>query len=373
MVFLKHLCLALGCFAISVHADTVLSLGRTTGSPGTAIDTQIALASDDALVGLQIDFGYDPLLVDPGTPAIGGDLFSSFKVASSIIESGRMRIVLYSEDNNILRNGNVISIPLSVTGEIPQGTPGLQVLEVQLADLKGLNRTYALAPFIDLINPEEADQFPLGEQVNVEVEAYAAVGNLQSVQLFVDGDLTATATSAPYSFSFTPGERGTHDLLVVATDAGTIQSEDRKAIYILSGFDDWLAGHLSQTQLINPFVGGIDSDPDGDGLRNLIEYLDNSSPLIPEDNRPLNTELMEIGGIIYLSLTLHMPTEMDDVDYSVYATSQLDRAEGDPPDAAVLVSEENDTVQGITTRVYRDPQPASDSARFMYVEASIRP
>ena len=353
--------------------DTVLSIGKSVGDTGTQIETKVALASGDALVGLQIDFGFDPALVDPGQPVVGDALGSLYKVVSSEIEPNRLRVVLYSNRNRILSNGNVLVIPLSIIGDL-QGAPrGLEILEVQLADSIGLNRRYVLAPYVEILTPVEDATARLGEPVPVEVEAHASSGTLQNVQLFVDGVLKESLSNAPYSFSWTPGTRGTHSLMVIASDTGAVQSEANRALYVLSRFDDWKKANFSEAGQANPFVSGMKADPDRDGFANAIEYLTGRDPLVPEEESALDSQLVQVDGAWHLSLNIEIPVEVDDLSYTVFATSRLDRANDDPPLEAILVSESTDAVNGIIRRTYRDPEPVSSGSRYMYIESVIRP
>jgi hypothetical protein len=48
------------------------------------------------------------------------------------------------------------------------------------------------------------------------------------------------------------------------------------------GYDDWKADHFSQSQQSNSALSGETADPDNDGIPNLLEYVFNCAPLIPD-------------------------------------------------------------------------------------------
>ena len=359
--------------SVCVEADTVLSVGRSRGAAGTEVEAKVQLSSTDALVGVQIDFGYDPQVVNPGTPRVGASLGSTYKVAAGETEPGRLRVVLYSETNRLLRDGNVLVMPLTILGEMGPGERGLEVLEVQLADAVGRSRTYALTPFVEIITPGTGGQAALGADVGVEVEAYAAAGELQSVQLFVNGELAGTRQQAPYTFTWKAEERGTHDLLVVASDSGTKPAEAQRSVYILSNFDNWKAARFTEAQQANPFVGGMRADPDHDGLANALEYLTGGDPLALGAEADLVMGLEDVAGALHLTLSFNVSLDADDIQYTVFAMNRPGRGLGVTPQAAQLVEEVPGSSAGLVRRTYRDPQPVQNGSRFMFIESTLRP
>lgn len=354
-----------------LQGDTVLSLGRSSGAAGGTVEMPVGFASDDGVVGVQIDFGYNPEVLTPQAAQVGLDLDTRYRVASSVIEPGVYRVLLYSLRNDFIADGSILAVPLQFTQTLPGSERGLEVLRVELADAGGLNRRYALAPFVEIVSPARGSQVPLGEGVTVEVDAYAAAGSLAGVQLFINGQLVEEKAQGPYAFSWNPAERGTHDLLVVASDAGDIQSQSSRALYILSRFDDWISENFSEEDAADRFVSGFDADPDGDGSVNGIEYLTNGNPLGGDLGPPLKTELAEIDGQLYLTVTIEVPVEVTDISYTVYGVGQLDRAAGEAPAEAVLHAET--LGNGVIRRVYRDVVPFEEQPRYMFIETSIRP
>lgn len=368
--WMKFCCIMLGLAAISAHGATVIGIGRSSGTAGSGVVTPISLASDKAIVGIQLDIGYTPSQVDIGTVAPGSALGSAFKVAGSVIEPGRYRIVLYSESNASLANGSVLEIPVNFTETVALGERGIELLEVQLADSSGLSRNYQLAPFVEITQPGLSSEFQLGSTVQVEVEAFAATGTLQQVSLYVDGELAGTATTEPYRFDWPAQKRGQVELLVVATDSSDSAAEASRALRILSNFDNWSRDNFPAEQLENPFFAGYSADPDLDGRVNGIEYLTNSNPLSANDGAPMEGGLIQIGGSNYLTLTFEVPDTVDDVSYGVYASSDASPAEIAGAVEAILV-EEVPVEAGINRRTYRDPVAFGSGSRFMFIRSSL--
>jgi hypothetical protein len=47
-------------------------------------------------------------------------------------------------------------------------------------------------------------------------------------------------------------------------------------------FDDWMLQHFTDSQLTNAAVGLPGSDPDGDGVPNLLEFVVGGNPMVPD-------------------------------------------------------------------------------------------
>jgi hypothetical protein len=367
---MRILCLLLAWASISVEGATVIGIGRSSGDAGGVTVTPISLASDRPIVGIQIDLGYNPSQVDIGTVVKGSVLGSAFLVGGSEIEPGRYRIVLYSESNAKLANGSVLEIPLSFNETVAAGQRGIELLEIQLADASGLSRNYQLAPFVEIIQPGLSSEYQLGSSVLVEVEAFASTGSLQGVSLYVDGELTESDSTEPYRFNWSPQKRGRVELLVVATDSTDVQAEASRALQILSNFDNWSRDNFPVEQLENPFYAGYSADPDLDGRVNGIEYLTNSNPLSATEGAPMESGLIQIGGLNYLTLTFEVPDTVNDVSYGVYGSSDVNPGNLANAVEALLI-EETVISEGVSRRTYRDPEPFGSGSRFMFIRSTL--
>ena len=67
----------------------------------------------------------------------------------------------------------------------------------------------------------------------------------------------------------------------------------------------WLWNYFSEEELIDPEIGGINADPDGDGLTNLMEFALDLNPKQPQrDSADRGADLIEIGGDYFLTITI---------------------------------------------------------------------
>ncbi|GGJ46129.1 cellulase family glycosylhydrolase [Deinococcus roseus] len=76
------------------------------------------------------------------------------------------------------------------------------------------------APTVSFTSPTEGQVFAAGSTINVAVSASDSNGTVSKVDLYVDGVLKGTDTTAPYTFSVPGLASGGHTLKATATDNG---------------------------------------------------------------------------------------------------------------------------------------------------------
>ncbi|MCX8155224.1 MAG: Ig-like domain-containing protein [Verrucomicrobiae bacterium] len=99
---------------------------------------------------------------------------------------------------------------------------------IQLAGAPGFGTppatgTYVLnlsmPPVVRIVSPTNNTLFLTGEAIPISITATAAVGTLQQVELYRNGVLAATDTTAPYEFTLTNAPPGSNALVAVAVDS----------------------------------------------------------------------------------------------------------------------------------------------------------
>jgi hypothetical protein len=123
----------------------------------------------------------------------------------------------------------------------------------------------------------------------------------------------------------------------------------------------------------SPEIIGAAADPSGDGVRNLIKYALGLNPTIAsrEGLPVVGFNEFTVGGTpaTYLTLTFNAPDDVDDVNFTVRAASEVGAAGVE----AVLETAESHE-NGTTTYTYRDPEPmAENSRRFLSLEVTQAP
>lgn len=119
-----------------------------------------------------------------------------------------------------------------------------------------------------------------------------------------------------------------------------------------AGYAEWVAEHeLDGSQ------SGMEADPDGDGIENLLEYALGSDPLAPSVfDLPIQS-IVNVGGEDYLTLTFTRPVGIAGVDYVVEESADLVDWDSGPVELASSVED------GLKIVTYRDSMPMTENER----------
>lgn len=135
-----------------------------------------------------------------------------------------------------------------------------------------------------------------------------------------------------------------------------------------AGFVAWQETFFSDEELENSDDAKPKSDPDGDGLANLLEYALGSDPRAGTRHASVQRGIFSEEGKDYLTLTVTRARQLDDVSLGVDLSSDLKTwTKG----GAILIASE-DASEGRVTETFRDVEPiASGVSRFLRLTVSL--
>lgn len=179
-------------------------------------------------------------------------------------------------------------------GELAQGTWTLKVVDgdagtsgtLTAAELT-LFGTNALAPQATITNPLNNASKPIGQAVQVDV---TTGGNITKVELRENGNVIATDTTAPYTFSITPTSLAPA-LTAVSYDTANYSATSVPVnLSMLTPYQIWVASYpaLSNTTATD--------DPDGDGFTNEQEFAAKTNPALSTSALRIATFSRNLAG-----------------------------------------------------------------------------
>lgn len=190
--------------------------------------------------------------------------------------------------------------------------------------------------------------------------------------IWINGVLAEAGYSGSYdklgpvtTFEFNIGGSRTKHLLV---DEITIWNSAHisEAPAPSDGFADWRTTYFPE-DADNDEISGPEANPSGDGVSNLIKYALGLDPTVASRDGLPESNIQDIDGTDYLTLTFERPANRDDVSLTVVASGTLSTWE----DEAVHV-ETIDNGAGSVTEVWRDVEPIEEAgARFLRLEVSL--
>lgn len=134
-------------------------------------------------------------------------------------------------------------------------------------------------------------------------------------------------------------------------------------------FDGWTSIHFPQEERADPVISGPNSDPDADGLVNLLEYALQLDPKTFGLSGLPPAELVTVGDDRYLALTVRRLTKALDLDYAVEVSSDLRTWTRTSTQVGSTVPHEDGT-QSVT---FRDTVPLGASGlRFIRIVAEAK-
>lgn len=277
-----------------------------------SIPTTLTLASTHSLSGATTDVAPASGSRNPATGQVGSNFswfFTSTGVhrALSYTVSGLPPGLTY-------KYGSPIS---SITGKpTTAGTSKITIKGWEKSNRTGgstpvytltLNVTSS-APVITALS--SGGEYAAGAGIDLSV---TATGTALTYQWYRDSTAIPGATAALYSIaSHSADTAGTYTVKV--TSGGTSVTSSAIVITMKKAVDTWKSTYWSGSELTDPTISGIDANPDGDALPNVLEYVldlnpKSADPAIPES---IGIDPSDSQFILYT-----VPLNPDATDYTV--------------------------------------------------------
>lgn len=310
----------------AANADTRLSLGSRSGNAGDALSTPIEVASDEGLVGLQLDIGYVAEDVSL-TGIVEAELATDHVVRSAELVAGQSRLLVYSPTNTVLPNGVIANAGLDLLNGFESGSNAFNVSKIRFVTQTGSVLNVSLAPFVRLQAPTENSLFNELDEVNLSALTVDNDSPVTRVEFVADGRVIASSAAAPFSATWVADELGNALLSVVAYDADGDRAESPQTqitVSQLAFLQAWREANFSSEQLNDNDIVGLGSDPENDGVANIFEFAYGLDPQ-DADLAGLPKVAIEIGddGNEYLTLEYQKPIAVTELDYITEVSTDL--------------------------------------------------
>lgn len=159
-----------------------------------------------------------------------------------------------------------------------------------------------LPPTVALTAPTAGSSFTSGNNVSLTANASDSDGSVSKVEFFIDGQLFATDTSAPYSASW-PAVNGNHTVYAKAFDDKAASSQSSTVAFSVSGGSSNQKPTVSVTAPVNNAsfnVGEVvlfsANAADSDGTVAKVQFLLNGTVLAEKTAAPYTTSWTAVAG-----------------------------------------------------------------------------
>lgn len=370
-MFLFVLCAA---FAAQAFGATSITIGESSGEVGTMVTTPVAFETDDVVAMAQLELVYDASVVAV-TAVTGGSSLNGHIVDFETPEDGRTIITVTATSLINLSTGNLVTIEAELLQEVAPTASAFSITNVILSDAGDPPSQVAvdLLPYVRVISP--ADGGVAGAGVANPVTAVAidtnADGSIVSVAFTVGGVSIGTATSAPFSVTWTPISEGAAVITAVATDDDANSATVMSDVNVVDpGLAAFFNTNFDSFQITDPAIAGLLADPDGDGIPNLLEYALGLSPLTASRDQLPALTTTDVDSDSFVSISYTRPNDLTGIVYTVEASSDLESWDGGTTEVADV--SETDNQDGTTTVVKRDARPlASEERRVMRLSVTL--
>jgi len=355
------------------HRLTGVAIGDSSGSNGATVDMPLNLTSVNDVVALQFDVRYDSAAATLGSIG-GGSALASHTVDSDAIDSNTTRVIIIATNSDRLNDGGLASVMVTLASAVAENNQSLSIENVIVSDNAGKPVPEALIPYINVTSPQPSQQIDEAEVVTLSgLSADSnANGSIASVEFFVNGQSLGVATQPPYTTTWT-ATLGENILTAVATDNSGFTAIAQRVLANVGGtpFDAWLDLHFTPSEQSQPTISGPLSDPDNDGIINLLEYAFGFDPGVAARNGGPTVLSVEEGGQKYLAFQFDKPVSASDLVYVVEVSSNIADPGAWNSGAGHTVTISTVTVGDVETTVIRDALPIDQqNLRIMRLKVS---
>ncbi len=308
----------------SAWGQTRLSIGQRTGQSGGTLSTPIEIASEDGLVGLQMDLNFDAATVDITgiTPAT---FATDHTLRSELIEAGKRRLLVYSPTNAELDNQVIGDANLSLLNSYNGGT-AFTFSQLRFVDETGAVLNLSLAPYVRLESPAAQSNLDELSTVTLNSVAFETQGGVTRVEFLVDGRIIATDTTAPYSASWQVDTIGNTMLSAIAYDADGDSSPSPQTLVSVQASEllqAWREANFNESERTDGSISGLVADPDGDRIMNFLEYAFGLDPSEADQSGLPSSTIETIADQKFLTLQYEKPENLQTLNYIIEVSDDL--------------------------------------------------
>jgi len=216
--------------------------------------------------------------------------------------------------------GAALATALAISQEPPSGPP-----DIQVSSPPPFSPENPISWIIPPFNNALPESTTLGEGQRVTLRAVSTDSSLETYQWFKDGLLLPGKTRDTLQFDIvTPEDGGIYRVDVGEGSSLIASTEIRFLVIPLSEIDElfepWLSRFFTASELDDPSKSGRGSDPDGDGITNLVEYAFGLNPIRSDTPPELQ---MNDGQSATPVLAFTRAQGRDNLDFRVEGSSSL--------------------------------------------------
>jgi len=341
--------LLLGAVVSQAFAQTQISLGPSAGSKDDVLQVPILLGTNAQLAGIQIELSFDPALASIGDPEVASTA-TRFRTIGSGVGVGEYRLLVLGEQGDVLPSGRIVNLPITLKQNVAAGQSAVTMTEVMIADEYGLERSYAMAPYLEVLPPNNGEAVEPLAPVSLSTVADFGGGDITDVEIYANGRLIGSFGSGETPPDWTPEEPGTTRIKAVGvrSDGSSVESAAVEVPVngpLLEDYDTWKAYYFSVADAADAQVSGPTQDPDSDNRNNLREYAEGSNPTVSDDP-PVSPSpfFVQNSGKSYFAVRMRRRIQVSDVAVSAVVSSDL----ANPTESAVTNLEEAGNFEVVT-------------------------